>query len=245
MSNSFIHFKDIQVEETNSWSNKFIISFDIDWASDEVLNHLVELVESYNVKCVFFITHNTPVLKRIISNPNFELGLHPNFNPLLENRSSSSVEQIINELKTFVPEVNVLRSHSLTTSGRWLGLYQKCGIKYLSNYMMRGVNNIQPFYHINGLVEVPIYYADDGEIFLNDDKSIPRLKSNFDSTQELKGIRVLNFHPIHITLNSSSYKQYESAKLNQHSYREMLKLKDTNARGSETILKEILEHGKK
>lgn len=210
MKTNFIKFSDISVERVESWKGKCILSFDIDWASDIVLNWVVDIVESAGVKCCFFVTHNTPVLDRIRKNKNFELGIHPNFNPLIQNNSDKSADEILAELKLIVPEATVFRSHSLTTSGSFLGLYRKHGANYLSNYMMNGVKNITPFYQINGLVEVPIYYADDGELFLMSNIEIPRIKTSFDTVND--GIKVYNFHPIHVALNCTNIGDYQKSK---------------------------------
>lgn len=208
MKSDFINFKDIDLKNSSTWRGKKILSFDIDWASDEVLNHTIDLVEKSGVKCTFFVTHNTSILKRLNDNHLFELGIHPNFNPLLTRTSNFSAEEIISNLKHIVREAEVIRSHSLTTSGSWLALYEKAGFKYSSNYMMNGVSTIAPFYHVNGLVEVPIYYADDGHVFLNENLNIPRLSDTPDFNSDNTSIRVFNFHPIHVFLNTAKFSDY-------------------------------------
>lgn len=210
MKTDFIKFSDISVEQPESWKGKRILSFDIDWASDEVLNYVIDIVEEAQVKCCFFVTHNTPVLERIRKDKKFELGIHPNFNPLIQNNSTKSADEILTDLKAIVPEATVFRSHSLTTSGSFLGLYKKHGANYLSNYMMNGVKNIQPFYQVNGQIEVPIYYADDGELFLTSNPDIPRKKTPFDKPND--GIQVYNFHPIHVALNCTNIDDYQQSK---------------------------------
>jgi hypothetical protein len=210
MKTNYIKFSDIDIDIPSTWEGKKILSFDIDWASDEVLNHLVDILENADVKCCFFVTHETRILQRLRNNDNFELGIHPNFNQLLSNTSKKSPDEILHELKEIVPEAKVFRSHSLTTSGNFLGLYQKYGAVYLSNYMMNGVKNLKPFYHMNGLIEVPIYYADDGDLYLHSNSGIPRLESPFIGFG--KGITVYNFHPIHIALNCRNYEDYQNSK---------------------------------
>ena len=239
----FIHFKEIIIEDKSSWSNKAILTFDVDWASDEVLQYVLDIVEAENVKCCFFVTHKTEVLQRIKNNKKNEIGIHPNFNPILNGSSKKTAEQVLSDLKQIVPEAIVLRSHSLTTSGSWLGLYKKFGITYLSNYMMNGVDFIQPFYQVNGIIEVPIYYADDGEVFLKDNPSIPRLITTTTIERPYDGIKVFNFHPIHIALNTTSYSQYQSVKSHQSSLSEIKKYRSLEI-GCETFLKNLLKNDK-
>lgn len=210
MKSDFINFRDIDIENPFSWRGKKILSFDIDWAPDEQINYVLDILEPTNKKACFFITHNTSVIKRIRENKNFELGLHPNFNPLiLSEPNAKKAIDVMNELKEIVPEAGVLRSHSMTTSGRWLGMFKDFGIKYLSNYLMFGKSNIEPFYQINGLIEVPVYYADDGVIYLNDNPVIKNVELLNENLIYNTGIRVFNFHPVHIFKNSTSFKNYK------------------------------------
>lgn len=211
MKTDFIKFSEIKVDTPTTWRKKKILSLDIDWAQDIVLEYVIDIIEAANVKCVFFITHKTPLLERIRKNKNFEMGIHPNFNPLLNNTTIRNADEILNELKVLVPEACVFRSHSLTTSGSFLDLYQKHGAKYLSNYMMNGVKNIAPFYQLNGIVEVPIHYADDADLYLISNPDLPKPSGSIEKNED-QGIKVYNFHPIHIALNCSRYEDYQNAK---------------------------------
>ena len=75
--------KDINIKDSKSWENKIFLTFDLDWCSDEVLEYTLNLLEQFNVKAIFFITHYTKLLDRMKKNESFELGIHPNFNFLL------------------------------------------------------------------------------------------------------------------------------------------------------------------
>lgn len=208
--NNFIHFKDIVVEKPETWKGKKILSLDIDWASDEILNFTLDLIETKNIKACFFVTHQTKVLERIKQNPLFELGIHPNFNPLLDgDKNSKSASQIIDDLLEIVPNSKILRSHSMTTSGKWLGLYKQKGITHLSNYLQYGLEPVVPFKQINGLIETPVYFADDGYVYLNDTKEMenPALESIKESNEH--GVKVYNFHPVHLWLNTNNFHDYQ------------------------------------
>ena len=162
---SFIHFTDIDPTIPSTWQGKSVLSFDLDWAIDEILMDTLALIQKAEVKATMFVTHQTPVLDKMRELPLISMGLHPNFNPLLRGQpSSSSPASIMSDLKEIVPEAKVLRSHSMSHSGLWLNAYKELGITHLSQYYMGGVNSIQPVRHVNGLVEVPVYFADDGII---------------------------------------------------------------------------------
>ncbi|MBX3662274.1 MAG: hypothetical protein KF804_07490 [Burkholderiales bacterium] len=207
----FVHFHDLDPSQADTWAGKRILSVDIDWAHDAILEDTLELIERAGVKACFFITHDTPLLDRLRNNPLFELGLHPNFDPLISGNSNVSASDIINNLARIAPEAKVLRSHAMTTSGRWLDLYRSAGITHLSNYLMFGDRNIHPFYQLNGLLEGPVYFADDGMLYQRATRSI-----TFDINRDLKasdsGLQVYNFHPIHLFLNTESLDRYFAAR---------------------------------
>lgn len=208
----FVHFRELDPVHAYTWSGKSVLSIDIDWAHDIVLADTIDLIEQAGVKACFFVTHDTPLLERLRANPLFELGLHPNFDPLLKGEAGHSARDILMDLARLVPDAKVLRSHAMTTSGRWLELYREVGVTHLSNYLMFGDSGIHPFCQLNGLIEAPVYFADDGLLFQRAASAV-----SFDHNSGLgstsSGLRVYNFHPIHIFLNSESLNRYSSSRL--------------------------------
>ena len=218
MANNFIHFSDVMLHDPMTWQGKKILSFDVDWASDEVLSYCLDTIQSANIPATFMMTHETPLLNRMCSMPNIELGIHPNFNPLIESTDSGKTAQgILEDLLALVPEAQVLRAHSLTHSGRWLGLYEKLGLKYTSNYCMLGVETIQPFLHVNSVIECPHYFADDAFLFRSSNGTPEEWDTRLQSNT-FNGLRVFNFHPIHVALNSDSLERYESSRSNHRDW---------------------------
>jgi len=234
--NNFIHFKDIIPEEPTTWKGKKILSLDIDWANDEVLEHTLNYIERANIKACFFVTHDTPLLQRIINNPLFEVGLHPNFNDLIDAKNQpNTASQIIDNLLKIIPNTNVLRSHSMTTSGRWIGLFKQKGITHLSNYIQYGVEPIVPFRQINNIVETPVYFADDGYVYLNDTKEMMNLDIGEVIKPNINGIKVYNFHPIHLFINTTSFADY-----NLYKETNKVDVKPENSNGAMDIFKRII-----
>ena len=85
MTEIFKKISDINLEEKDSWKGKIFLTLDTDWACDEVLNYVIDIIEEYqNLKVTWFLTNKTKVLERLLKNEDFELGIHPNFNRLLE-----------------------------------------------------------------------------------------------------------------------------------------------------------------
>ena len=78
MNNFKSKISDISVENIKTFNNNFI-SFDIDWAHDDVINYSIDILEKTEIRVSWFITHKTKVLERLKENSNFEIGIHPNF----------------------------------------------------------------------------------------------------------------------------------------------------------------------
>lgn len=126
--------REIDLENSSSYQ-KIFLTFDIDWASDEVLEYCIDMVESAGVKVTWFVTHETALLQRLRDNPNFELGIHPNFNPLLEGDFAygNNYNKVLRHFLNIVPEAKTMRSHSLGVSSRILIAAKNLGITHDSN----------------------------------------------------------------------------------------------------------------
>jgi len=70
----------------------------------------------------WFVTHDTPLISRLRTNSKFELGIHPNFDFLIqgEPRNGGNAQEVVARLLEIVPEAKSVRSHSMTQSSRLL-----------------------------------------------------------------------------------------------------------------------------
>ena len=98
------NIKDIKLQCGFLEKNIFL-TFDIDWCIDEVLEYTLEILDRYNVKTTFFITHYTKLLNKMYENKKIELGIHPNFNPLLNGdfRYGKNIEEVMKYYMNIVP----------------------------------------------------------------------------------------------------------------------------------------------
>ena len=76
-------------------------SIDVDWVNDFVLEDTLKLFEENEIKCTIFTTHKTTVLSSLNSDL-FEIGLHPNFNKLLNRDAKKSAKKLLHELKIII-----------------------------------------------------------------------------------------------------------------------------------------------
>tara|TARA_B100000700_G_C14864612_1_gene770325 strand:+ start:300 stop:767 length:468 start_codon:yes stop_codon:yes gene_type:complete len=112
----FHRIDQIQPEDETTWLGKVLLTFDIDWCTDDLLREVLDLLETRNAPATFFATHETGLLDRIRSNELFELAVHPNFNPLLSGdfRYGKSFQEVIAYYKKLIPDATSVRSHSMT-----------------------------------------------------------------------------------------------------------------------------------
>jgi hypothetical protein len=197
--------------EVSDWDESVYLTFDFDWASDFILVDLLDLLERYDLSATFFVTHDTPVLERIRANPKYELGIHPNFNDILDagiDEIKENSKSRIQDIKRIVPEALSMRSHSTTNSSRLMDIASKEGIIYDCNYFIPYQSGIvlEPWLLWNEIIRCPYFYEDDASMIYN----LQELSLSF--LLKKKGLKIFNFHPIHVYINSSSMNDYESTR---------------------------------
>ena len=175
-----------------SWHGKVFLTFDIDWAHDEVIKDTFELVEKFGVPSTWFVTHATPMLEGLRRNLAVELGIHPNFNDILDGSSNKSSSLVLEECLSLVPNASSVRSHSLTQNERLVDQFGKVGLSHLSNFFVpygSGID-LKPFSLWDELIVVPHFWQDN--VALKMDLNWPA------SPDPTLGLQVFDFHPIHV-----------------------------------------------
>ena len=189
---------------------KFAITFDTDWAPDWMMNEIASILISNEVKSTWFVTHDSPFLNAIREKPNlFEIGIHPNCYP--GSTQGGSEDEILTKLKESVPEAISMRTHGLYQSTNFLVKAAiEYGIKIDASLFLPRMDYITPHlfaWREARLYRVPYFWSDDLECFQAD--PLYRLSlSKFNGD----GLKIFNFHPIHILLNTARFKTYEKFK---------------------------------
>ena len=213
-----------------------ILTFDIDWAHDEVLEDTIELVESFNAKAVWFVTHDTILLERLRSNPNFELGIHPNFNFLLngDDRNGKNAEEVVDRLLEIVPDAKSVRSHSVTQSSRLSQLFLSKGLTHESNDYtpVDPKLELHPWFMEIGLIKTPYCWSDELNCIKASAVSVENIK-------KLNGLKIFDFHPIHVFLNTENLERYEISRKAHYLPSELITFRNQNY-GTRNILIEFL-----
>ena len=224
------------------YEKSIFLTFDIDWAHIYVIKETFEILNAENVKATFFITHECDVLNELRSNENFELGIHPNFNPALSAESGSeSFTQVIDQMMQIVPEAKSVRSHSLVQSSRMLDYFVSCELKIDANLYIPINSGIicRPFAIWNNILRVPHFWEDDLQLLENNIENC-----DISSFFSYEGIKVFDFHPIHVYLNTESMDRYECARPHFQNITELSKLRNNGANGIRCFLYDLIRESK-
>lgn len=203
---SFGRLSEIQLDEPRTWKGRIFLTFDVDFASDDVLEEAVRCVARSELPATWFTTHDTPVLDRIRAHPGFELGVHPDFERLLwrGTRRRGDAESILDGMLAAVPDAVAVRSHCLTRSSILSSLFAHRGLAIESNAYLpfdSGLR-VRPFRHFAGHLEVPFGWIDDVAIGAEAPRPAWELPSR-------SGVNVFVFHPVHVVANPATPRQLE------------------------------------
>ena len=201
---SFAKISSVDIDEPDTWRGKIFLSFDVDWAHDEVLFDTLELVRQAKVPATWFVTHRTPFLDSLDTDA-FEVGIHPNFSPLLEGSGTGGgAAAVLDELLELVPGARAIRSHCLVRSSRLESLFAQRGLTHESNDLIPAASGIKlrPYRKLTPITQVPYCWADEASWVGPQSDDFPEVLAQTE-------LLVLDFHPIHVFLNTESADRYE------------------------------------
>jgi len=191
--------------------NDYLITIDVEWASDSIIAEVANYLISNKIKSTWFITHDSPEISRIMSCRDlFEVGIHPNF--LEATCQARDAREIMKGLLRIAPEARSMRTHSLIQSTPLLMMAkEEFGIEHDVSLFLPYTPNIIPHQLFvsksSGLVRIPYFWEDDAEtLYPNPSFSLS------DARYHVDGVKIFNFHPIHIVLNSCNLENYQSCR---------------------------------
>ncbi len=237
MTTEFSNISAIDPNMLATWQSRLFLSFDIDWAHDDVLADTIKIVRDAGIASTWFVTHNTPLLQELKNLNCVELGIHPNFNPLLEGNavdSENTAWKVMNNVLSIVPKARAIRSHSLTQSERLVELFRQFGLTHISNFLVpHGCGfDPKPFYCWDRMVVVPHCWQDNVAL---------KMPIPFTNNEEHQfGFCVFNFHPIHIYLNTENIIRYENTRHLHKFPKELIKYR-YNGFGIRSFLIELIK----
>ena len=226
-----------------SYDNEIYLTFDTDWADDTVLSDTLDLLDTRGVAATVFATHESPVLTALAGHPRVEVGLHPNFNTLLDAGSGNQgAEAVLARMHDAFPAAVSVRSHSLFQSSGLQHLFAKRGLKFEVNQFIPSWSGIacKPYREITGMIRVPYFWEDDVHL-----KAMERelaLPWNADAMLDRHGLKVFDFHPVHVFLNTERMDRYERSR---GVHRDAVRLAGHRcaSQGTRTFLNDLIERG--
>jgi hypothetical protein len=173
------------------------LSFDIDWVPDYMLSFTADLVSSLDVS--FMHTHASPVCAEVAEH--FASGIHPNLQK--PSDQGETIEDSIEFLAGLGVGFETCRFHVLSYGYPDLVKLSERGTKLDSSTILFNGKNIIPTYHHDLDMILAPYFWEDG-IYL---RGKDRRGSQEIIDWETPGLKIFDFHPLDIYLNTSSMKQ--------------------------------------
>lgn len=184
-----------------------LLTFDVDWAADFMIDGIAGALIDRGVRSTWHVTHASPAIDRLRERPElFELGIHPNFLP--GSSHGATVPEVLATCMSLVPEATTMRSHALVQSSPILThVIASTPIRCDCSILLPGAPNLEPvgYPHAQGpLVRVPYFWEDDVEMM----RELPCW--TLDADEPAPGLRVYDFHPVHVYLNAVDPRPYEA-----------------------------------
>ncbi len=116
---------------------------------------------------------------------------------------------ILRKIQNIVPDATCIRSHSLTQNSALVGQFRDFGYTNELNVLIPIQSKIiiKPYLHLTGIVELPHVWEDDVHMLMGSEYN-----TALNLINSYSGLTILDFHPIHVFLNETSVKHYESVK---------------------------------
>lgn len=220
-------------------NHKIYLTFDMDWACDELMDFLYQLLEEYGLAATIHITNPFKSLDKYKKNRRIELGIHPNFNGLVDGNAEVVKDKTsaIERCMQIVPDAVVARSHALLNSTPITKEFYDFGIRYELNYFIAPCKGITLYpWLFQGVLQIPFFYEDDLYLLEKNDNS-----PAFYLDHDIKMYKVFNFHPIHLFLNCESLDRYRRMKEHYHDFSVLKQNVNVNQYGILDFFKELVE----
>jgi len=184
---------------------RVLITTDIDWASDWLLESFFDSLFSIVPNALAFSTHDSKILKKYSSKGILDIGVHPNF------RHNSSHGNNVSSVSRFATKLfsthKIYRSHGFVDTPEIRTEMRNRGFIYESNILKYNEPDLKPEKLLEGLTRLPCFWSDGWA--LRDTEMIDKdsiKKTEFFLGQP--GLKVINIHPILFVNNCYSLQHY-------------------------------------
>jgi ubiquinone/menaquinone biosynthesis C-methylase UbiE len=185
--------------------------------------------EEYKVPLTPFVTHDSAMVRSRFGQPgSYErVGLHPNFQ--LQSTHGVNETEVLEAVTGIWPQARGFRCHGYYDSSHLTVAARERGLEWDSNLALFLQPCLLPLEHFSGLVRFPSWWDDDTHLGKGFTPHVTCLSAHLLTP----GLKLMNFHPIHVALNSPSLDHNAATKSDLAASYE--------GRGVRTLLIEILE----
>ena len=173
----------------------FVLTADIDWASEYCIEHFLSVTERFSVTPTLFVTHESPAIRKAEREGRAELAIHPNF--LAGSSHGVSTNAVIDHVLKLVPNALAVRYHRYLGAPKAEEILAKRGLRYDSNVFRHLESGLLPERLASGLLRLPVFFEDDVHWDGGHSWDFREHAADFFSP----GLKVLNFHPFFVALN--------------------------------------------
>jgi hypothetical protein len=151
-----------------------------------------------------------------------------------DKSKGNSAEDIVSNLLIQFPDAQVVRSHSAVQSSKLSQLFWRLGLNFESNDYLPAefFEFIKPLPSHAEITRVPYFFSDELACLSG--------KTNIRELCNRRGLKVFDFHPVHVFLNTESLDRYERTRPLHNNPKELIKYR-FDGYGTRNRLIELLE----
>lgn len=177
-------------------SGAVCLTFDVDFAPDYMLNHVLTLLDRYGACATFFATHASELLEAVAREGQHEIGLHANLMP--GSTQGMNLDSICDRLQQAYPQAVGNRFHLLAHSYRDLVALGRRSFMYDVSALRFNCPYVIPAWHPDLRMVLFTYTWEDG---ICENAKLPMRLSSLDL--DSPGMKIINFHPMNVYINGS------------------------------------------
>jgi len=191
-------------------ASPILMTLDVDWAPDWMIEAAAQALKAAGVRATWFATHQSPATTALLAEPLFEVGLHPNF--LAGSSHGATPDAVMTTLRSWFPAARSVRTHSLAQSEPTLALMaDRYGVEVDCSIHLQHAAHVAPHSLVLSdggarLVRIPHVFQDNMHMMSGYGWDFPA------PWLQTPGLKVMNFHPVHLALNSDDSRAYDHAK---------------------------------
>jgi hypothetical protein len=182
----------------------FCFTTDTDWAPESMIQSMLDVFDDNGIPLTPFITHDSKMIDARYKGPKKRyVGLHPNF--LGRPACDTVFAEVVSDVVKLWPTAKSFRCHGYFDNSAVSREFYARGFKYDSNLGLHLQSRIVPLQHSSGLLRFPVFLEDDCYAKREGVWNV----SHILHVLRTPGLKIFNFHPVHMCLNTPNMDYYE------------------------------------